>query len=183
MKTCIFITGTNSVGKTTLAKALIERFGGIRETTKELTFCNDSRVCFAGRYKNETRYGGVDTFNCTRVLPDVVAKGLECCEVVFCEGSYLDTFGMNLTNAMFKAQKHLVVFLWADSSTLNSRLLERGKKGLSAQTLPKQKNACKATKKWAEIGVPVMCFDTGKISLDEEVEAVYNKAMSLLKSE
>lgn len=183
MKTCIFITGTNSVGKTTLAKALIERFGGIRETTKELTFCNDSRVCFAGRYKNETRYGGVDTFNCTRVLPDVVAKGLECCEVVFCEGSYLDTFGMNLTDAMFKAQKHLVVFLYADGAVLHSRLLGRGKVGLSDMTMPKQKNACKAARKWAEIGVPVMCFDTGKISLDEEVETVYNKAMSLLKSE
>lgn len=38
MKTCVFITGTNSVGKTTLAKALIERFGGIKETAKELTF-------------------------------------------------------------------------------------------------------------------------------------------------
>lgn len=183
MKTCVFITGTNSVGKTTLAKALIERFGGIKETTKELTFCNDSRVCFAGRYRAETRYGGVDVFNCTRVLPDVVEKAFKQCDIIFCEGSYLDTFGMNLTDAMFKAQKHLVVFLWADSLTLNSRLLERGKKGLSAQTFPKQKNACKATKKWAEIGVPVLCINTGTVSLDEEVETVYNKAMSLLKSE
>lgn len=183
MKTCVFITGTNSVGKTTLAKALIQRFGGIRETTKELTFCNDSRVCFAGRYKDESRFGGVDVFNCTRVLSDVVEKGLESCDIVFCEGSYLDTFGINLTNAMFQAQKHLVVFLYADSVVLQSRLLERGKEGLSYRTLPKQKNACKAANKWAEIGVPVMCYNTGEFSLDEETEEVYNMALSLWKSD
>ena len=35
-KVCVFITGTNATGKTTLAKALIECFGGIKEATKEL---------------------------------------------------------------------------------------------------------------------------------------------------
>lgn len=179
MKTCVFITGTNSVGKTTLAKALIERFGGIKETTKELTLCQDSRVCFAGRYRYETRYGGVDVFNCTRILPDVVEKAFKTCDIVFCEGSYFDTFGLNLTNAMFKAQKHLVVFLYADGAVLHSRLLGRGKVGLSERTLPKQKNACKAAKKWVEIGIPVMCFNTGVTSLDEEIEGVYNKVLSL----
>lgn len=179
MKTCVFIIGTNSVGKSTLAKALIERFGGIRETTKELTFCNDSRVCFAGRYRNETRYGGVDAFNCTRVLPDVVERGLEKCEVIFCEGSYFDTFGLNLTNAMFRAQRHLVVFLYANGAVLHSRLLERGKVGLSDKTLPKQKNACRAAGKWAEIGVPVICFNTGETCLSEELEEVYNKVVEL----
>jgi len=43
MKTCVFITGTNSVGKTSLAKALIGLFGGIEEATKELTICRDRR--------------------------------------------------------------------------------------------------------------------------------------------
>ena len=179
MKTCIFITGTNSVGKTTLAKSLIERFGGIREATKELTFCNDTRVCFAGRYSNETRYGGVDSFNCTRVLPEVVQKAFETCDIVFCEGSYLDTFGMNLTNAMFEAQRNLVVLLYADGKVLHSRLLERGKKGATERTLPKQKSACIAANKWAEIGVPVMCFNTGVVPLDEEVGEVYSKVLKL----
>lgn len=179
MKTCVFITGTNSVGKTTLAKALIERFGGIRETTKDLTFCNDSQVCFAGRYKDESRFGGVDVFNCTRVLSDVVEKGLESCDIVICEGMYLHTFGLNLTNAMFKAQKHLVVFLYAGGVILNSRLLQRGKKGLSERTLPTQKCACQSIKKWIEIGVPVLCYNTGECELETEIEEVYNKIFSL----
>lgn len=182
MKTCVFITGTNSVGKTTLAKALIERFGGIKETAKELTFCNDSRVCFAGRYRDENRFGGVDALNCTRVLPDVVAKGLERCEVIFCEGSYLDTFGMNLTDAMFKAQRHLIVFLYADSKTIHSRLLLRGKKGVSYQTLPKQKRACQAAGKWVEIGVPVLCFNTGIMTVEEEIEQICIKLRSICKN-
>lgn len=172
MKTCVFITGTNSVGKTTLAKALIERFGGIKEVTKDLTFCNDNRTCFAGRYSYETRFGGVDVFNCTRVLTDVVRKGLEECDTVICEGSYLDTFGMNLTNAMFQAQKYLIVFLYADGTVIHNRLLERGKKGCSPQTLPKQRNVLRAANKWAEIGVPVLSINTGECSLDKEIEIV-----------
>lgn len=172
MKTCVFITGTNSVGKTTLAKALIERFGGIREVTKELTYCNDSRICFAGRYSIEARYGGVDIFNCTSILADVVAKGLETCDIVICEGSYLDTFGNNLTNAMFQAKKYLVVFLYADAKVIHERLLNRGKKGCSPQTLPKQRNVLRAAKKWAEIGVPVLSINTGVVSLDEELKLV-----------
>lgn len=174
MKTCVFITGTNSVGKTSLAKALIGLFGGIEEATKELTICRDRRVCFAGRYSDESRYGGVDAFNCTRVLPAVVKRGLETSEVVICEGSYLDTFGNNLINAMFQAQKYLIVFLYAPGAIIHQRLLDRGKKGCSPQTLPKQKNVLRAAKKWAEIGIPVQCYDTGNIPFEEELESVYN---------
>lgn len=174
MKTCVFITGTNSSGKTTLAKALIGLFGGIEEATKELTVCRDRRICFAGRYSDESRYGGVDAFNCTRVLPDIVKMGLERSEVIICEGSYLDTFGNNLTNAMFQAQKYLVIMLYAEGTVLHNRLIERSKKGCNIGILTKQKNVLRAVKKWHEIGIPVQCYDTGKLSFDEELQSAYN---------
>ena len=174
MKTCVFIIGTNSSGKTTLAKALIERFGGIRETTKELTFCNDNRVCFAGKYSNDSRYGGVDAFNCTHVLPGIVKTGLEKSEIVICEGSYLDTFGNNLTNAMFQAQRYLVIMLYAEGAVLHTRLIERSKKGCNPKILTKQRNVLRAANKWHGVGVPVQCFDTGKLSFDEELQTTYN---------
>lgn len=62
-KTCVFICGTNCTGKTTVAKALQARFGGIRATTSDTTYCNDSRACFAGRYKTDGKHGGVDVLN------------------------------------------------------------------------------------------------------------------------
>lgn len=174
MRTCVFITGTNSSGKTALAKALIEKFGGIKEATKELTICQDSRICFAGKYSYESRYGGVDAFNCTRVLPDIVKKGLEKSEVIICEGSYLDTFGNNLINAIFQAQRYLVIMLYAEGTVLHNRLIERSKKGCNQGILTKQKNVLRAVKKWYEIGVPVQCYDTGKLSFDEELQSAYN---------
>ena len=126
MKTCIFINGTNCVGKSTLAKELIARFGGIGSVSRTLTSCKNGLVCFAGRYDLTKRYGGVDGFNSTKVLADVVLEGLQAHEVIVCEGSYFHTIGLNLTNAMFEAEQHLVVYLYAPVDTLNARLLERG---------------------------------------------------------
>lgn len=174
MRTCVFITGTNSSGKTALAKALIEKFGGIKEATKELTICQDSRICFAGKYSYESRYGGVDAFNCTHVLPGIVKMGLEKSEIVICEGSYLDTFGNNLINAMFQAQRYLVVMLYAKGEVLHNRLIERSKKGCNQGILTKQKNVLRAAKKWHEIGVSVQCYDTGVIPFDEELQSTYD---------
>ena len=116
MKTCVFITGTNAVGKSTLARAIIDRFGGIDKISNQVTYCKNGNVSLAGRY--DVRYGGVDRItndkgsSCTSRLAEVVEEALHHSEVVFCEGSFLDTFGMNLLNAMFKAQRYLVVSLY-----------------------------------------------------------------------
>ena len=179
MKTCVFITGTNCTGKTAVAKALIQMFGGIKEATKEHTFCNDTRVCFAGKYTADGRFGGVDGFNNTRTLAGVVERGLEICDVIVCEGMYLHSFGLNLTNAMFKADKHLVVFLYADGITIAKRIKERSGNNIGVAVLPKQRGASSSAKKWQSIGVPVMAFDTTKHTIEEEAEQVYTKILQL----
>jgi broad-specificity NMP kinase len=173
MKTCVFITGTNAVGKTTLAKALIEQYGGIKEASKELTLCNDARVCFAGKYAVDKTFGGVDGFNQTKCLEGVVREGLTKADVIFCEGMYLHTFGLNLTNAMFSAEKHLIVFLYAPVSVINERLLSRAGKGIKNDAVwKKQQNCATAAKKWQSIGVPVYAFDTSKTSIDEIIKRI-----------
>ena len=125
MKTCVFITGTNCVGKTTVAKRLQEHFGGLRNNTKDTTYCNDSRVCFAGIYKNDIKHGGVDVLKETRSLADIVRRGFQTCDVVFCEGSYLDTFGQNLLNAIFAGDKQLYVYLYCSGAELIIRQTQR----------------------------------------------------------
>ena len=163
-KTCVFITGTNCTGKSTLAKELIARFGGIDSVSRTLTSCKNGLVCFAGRYDLTKRYGGVDGFNSTKVLADVVLEGLQAHEVIVCEGSYFHTIGLNLTNAMFEAEQQLVVYLYAPAETLNARLLERSGKPLTPVMASKQKQCCVAARKWQQMGVPVLSFDTSQVT-------------------
>ena len=162
MKTVVFITGTNAVGKSTLAKVLQARFGGIAAADKWLTVCKDSRVCFAGKY-GDGKFGGVDGFNQTKCLESVVRLGLSTHDLIICEGMYLHTFGLNLTNAIFVGERQLVVFLYAPVSEIDRRLKERAGKGLTNEAVwRKQINCATAARKWASIGVPVLFFDTSK---------------------
>lgn len=177
MKTCVFITGTNCVGKTTIAKKLQEYFGGIRETTKDTTYCNDSRACFAGIYRDGLKHGGVDALNQTKSLAGIVQRGLQTCDVVFCEGSYLDTFGQNLLNAIFAGQAQLYVYLHCNSTTLAKRNAQRANNqtimgGVLGRMINRQNRTFLAAQKYASIGVPLMSFDTDKTTPDEIVRTI-----------
>ena len=125
MKTCVFITGTNCSGKSTIARCLQNHFGGVKMIDGDITLCEDSRAVFAGKYNAGRKHGGVDALNQTKTLADIVTRGLQQADVIFCEGSYFDTFGMNLLNAMFNAQSFLYVFLYCDGETLMRRHQER----------------------------------------------------------
>jgi hypothetical protein len=122
MKTCVFITGTHAVGKSSLAWAIINRYGGVDRITNDVTYCKTGSVSLAGKY-GVTRYGGVDRItndkgsSCTSRLAEVVEEALRNADTVICEGSFMNTFGMNLTNAMFKAQRYLIVSLFCPPPT------------------------------------------------------------------
>ncbi len=185
MKTCVFITGTNAVGKSALAWAIIDRFGGVDRITNDVTYCVKGNIAFAGKY-GITRFGGVDRItndkgsSCTSRLAEVVEEGLRYADTVICEGSFMNTFGLNLTNAMFKAQRHLIVNLWAEPSVLYQRCTGRsngkyGKKNTRFDLVfNKQRQAMIAARKWQSIGVKVLQLNTAEITVDEEVELVLN---------
>ena len=175
MKLCVFITGTNCVGKTTVAKEIMRRFGGIKDTSIDTTYCHDNRVTFAGRYKDGVKYGGVDSLNETKSLAGIVERALQVSDVCFCEGSKMNSFGMNLTNAMFKAQQHLYVFLYAPCEIIHKRLQERSGKMITNHIVTTQQQAARAAKKWQQIGVPVLCFDTSMANSEEIAEIVIQK--------
>lgn len=173
-KTCIFIIGTNGVGKTTLAKGLINKFGGIRDISNNITFCNDGLSCLAGGYNMQSKYGGVDKLNSTKGLKDIVETGLSKCNTIICEGSFLDSFGMNLTNAMFVAEKHIVVFLYAPTKVIDKRLMLRSGNNINNKKIEKQQRCLRSAKKWASIGVPVLSFDTSIESTDTIINKILN---------
>ena len=159
MKTCVFITGTNAVGKSALAWAIINRYGGVDRIT------NDKGS------------------SCTSRLADVVEEALRNADVVICEGSFMNTFGLNLTNAMFKAQRYLVVSLFAPPTQIYERLTARsqGRNGKRNFELifKKQKQAMIAARRWQEIGVQVLQMNTAEVTLDEELERVTTKISEL----
>lgn len=176
-KTVVFITGTNCVGKSTLARNLIKHYGGIKAETDTLTLCADSRVCFAG-----TGYGGrskcccgVDKLGKTRVLAEVVTRGLEISDCVICEGVYMGSIGLNLTNAMFAGDNTLLVFLYARMAALNSRRLQRSDKPANVHMATRQNGAAQAAKKWQSMGVNVLAIDTTYKTLEEVADLVINK--------
>lgn len=190
MKTVVFITGTNAVGKSTLAWSLIERFGGIYEERDCVTYCKDKRCGLAGLYKDK-RYGGVDRItndkgsSCTSRLADVVREGLKTADVMFCEGSFMDTFGLNLTNALFLGDKALVVSLYAPPAEILKRLGVRsnGKNGRRngenlRRVLLKQERCMKAALKYQSIGVKVLQYDTSVTS----VETMLNEILSTIET-
>ena len=212
MKTCVFITGTNAVGKSALAWELITRYGGVDRITNDVTYCVEGDICFAGAYgvtryggvdriTNDvtycvegdicfagaygvTRYGGVDRItndkgsSCTSRLAEVVEEGLRYSDTIFCEGSFLHSFGLNLSNALFKAERQLVVNLYCDPRTIWQRLTARsnGKYGSGKRRfdliIKKQKQTMLSARKWQSIGVPVLQINTAEVSIDEEVRMI-----------
>jgi broad-specificity NMP kinase len=179
-KVCVLITGTNAVGKSSLAKELIATYGGIRTADKLLTCCNDQRICFAGKYDLTKKYGGVDGFNQTKCLESVVRKGLMQHDVVICEGMYLHTFGMNLLNAAFAADRQLVVFLYAPVREINRRLIGRSQTGIANDAVwKKQQATAVSAKKWASIGVPVLSYDTSITRTADIAQQVASKIEEL----
>ena len=183
LKTCVFITGINAVGKSALAWAIIDRFGGVDRITNDVTYCVEGSICLAGKY-GVTRFGGVDRItndkgsSCTSRLAAVVEEGLAHADIMVCEGSFMNTFGLNLTNAMFKADRHLIVSLYTDITTIYGRIVGRsnGKYGTGKRNWPtivrKQKQAMVAAKKWKSIGVKVLQIDTAKVTIEEELYSV-----------
>lgn len=189
MKIVVFITGPNAVGKTTLAWSLIDRFGGIYEERDCVTYCKDKRYGLAGRYKDK-RYGGVDRItndkgsSCTSRLAEVVSEGLKTADVMFCEGSFMNTFGLNLTNALFLGDKALVVSLYAPPAVIYQRLKNRsnGMNGTGKRNWPsifrRQTQALVAAQKYEQIGCKVLQFDTSVFSTEQIRDEIINALRS-----
>lgn len=185
MKAVVFIIGTNGVGKSTIARSLMDYYGGPVREEAQVVYTRTGRVAFAGSYTS--KFGGVDRLKNedgttgTGALAGVVERGLRLADTIFCEGSYMDTFGLNLSNALFKGDRALVVSLYADGLALYNRLNARsaGQRGDGqrdyAKILQKQRRTMVAARKWASIGVPVLQFDTSKDSVEAIRDAIINK--------
>jgi shikimate kinase len=164
-KTCVFIIGTNCVGKTTLAKTLIKLHGGVAEVRDDVTYLRDGRFSIVGRYRDESKYGGLDGINRTDTLKDICKTALLTSDCVFCEGRYLGTFGLNPMQALFVAERQFIVYLYCNVKELLNRNLQRtgyqaNTGGVIRNMVDKQRIMLNSACKYASIGVTVLSFDT-----------------------
>lgn len=176
MKTCVFIIGTNATGKTSLARELIQMFGGIageEETGSGLiTLTGGGRAVFAGRYEG-AKFGGVDYYGQTRNLPDVAQFALARYDALVCEGMYVSSFGKNLTSTIYQAEARLVVCLYADNATLDYRLAKRSGTKITESVMKRQRTCATAAKKYGENGCAVRFFDTAATRTTEIAKFIY----------
>ena len=176
----VFLIGANATGKTTLAKNLVKRFGGITKPGKEVTLVADPRVALVGLYEDDRKICGVDTMGGSKALMGGVnsahALGRE---IVIAEGMLMHTFGLNLTNAMFLAEKYLVVFLWCPVSEIVRRLKARTENARWGQLSTHYKPIARTACRWQKIGVPVLTFNSAEVSSEEIADKVYAKIEEL----
>lgn len=170
MSLVVAILGTNCTGKTTLAKSLINAYGGARGYGNDITFCASEHpsIVFAGKY-TEGKYGGVDGLSRTRDLPQIAASALMNNDVFVCEGLKLHSFGMNVINTLFSAKNQLVVYLYAPLEIIDQRLKKRSLRGIgiTKAIASDNRNTLNAVKKYKSIGVPVLAFDTSKSQTED----------------
>lgn len=174
MKKTVLIIGTNAVGKTSLARELIKKAGGISEIVNRVTYCNDGKTALIGDYSKHKKIEGVDSFGETRFLSDLI-KSVDR-EVVVFEGLKCGTFGLSIQQALFQGTEQLLVFLYASPNTINKRLIERSGSGIKSLAVLKQQKAnLNAAIKYKEIGVNVVSFNTDNTSVNEIADEILSK--------
>lgn len=174
-KTCVFIIGTNASGKSTVARKLIERYGGVESYDQGVSHTQQG-VAFAGRY--DVKFGGVDSLHSTTILRDVVKTALETADCIVCEGMRLKCWGPNLTHAMFNADRQIVIFLYAPLKEIQKRLAERSNGKLSKDIIRGQRESAHTAKKWQNAGCDVVAIDTTKQSAEQIADFIIQKINS-----
>lgn len=175
MKSCVFLIGTNGSGKTSIAKQLIQLMGGVTQSNKWITRVQNKSYCFAGKYNDTSKYGGVDGWGAVRPLPGVVEEALKDHDCIICEGVKLHSNGPYLCNALFKAERQMVFLLYAPPQVLHDRLIKRSGNGVTKEILKDQQACARSLSKWALYGVLTQCIDTSKHSVEECAKIILNK--------
>lgn len=174
MKACVFIMGTNGTGKTSVARALIAKFGGVsreEESGHGVVSITAAGVAFAGRYEG-VKFGGVDYLGKTSGLSGLASYAFTRSNALVCEGMYMGSFGKNLTSTMYQAEARLAVLLYANHATIDTRLAKRSGTGITEAVMKKQQTCANAARKYASSGCSALSFDTDIYDCERIAETI-----------
>lgn len=175
MKRLVLIYGTNGVGKTTLAKEIIKRCGGIEKFEADITYLRNGKVSLAGKYS--VKYGGLDWLNSTKILPTLAMEAFKRSDTLIIEGKMSGSFDGNIGVTSYAADSVLCIPLFCNLKTLDERIKQRGGGGVTEHIVKDQKKALNISKKWKEAGAVIMPFDTSTMNAETIADDVLKKIL------
>ena len=173
MKDCLIVSifGAHGAGKSTLARGLIKLSGGC-DLYNNCTVTKNKMFTFAGEYKENSNYGGVDSIRNMDLLVDLV--NMSSTPVFISEGVIGSTFGVKSIKYIFSAKRQLIIYLKIPEDLCLYRTFKRSKKrkrNYECGRLIKQLERC--IEKYKSIYVPVYVVDATK-SKEEVLSEVYS---------
>jgi cytidylate kinase len=160
------MVGCPCSGKTTLARYIIEKNGGIKSEQDGFTVTHNE-VVLAGKYSS-VAYPGFDRMQ-------VFAKPNFECKTLIYEGTSMARFNSEKIDFLIE-NNGTVIFLYAPLAVINSRLIERSGERKRKHLISDIRAVNQYVKKIKEVGLRLLLFDTSKY----DTEQIYNEISYLL---
>lgn len=168
MSKFILIYGTNRVGKSSLARYIIEKNGGgVYDEKNNITRIKNA--CVVGSYVSNTRTScGVDKIKNTKSLFYITKNAIEIgIPTIIAEGVKLHGVGHNVVSTAFLADRCVVIFLFCPIE----KLVKRFEKKANFRAINSDQRSCfNSFFKWQKMGVKTYSFDTSIYN----TESIYN---------
>ena len=171
MKDCLVVSifGVHGAGKSSLVRGLIKLSGGC-DLYNNCTVTKNKMFTFAGEYKENSKYGGLDSIRNIDLLVDLV--NMSSSPVFISEGVIGSTFGVKSLRFIFSAKRQIIIYLKIPEDLCLYRTFKRSKKrNYECGRLIKQLERC--IEKYKSIYVPVYVVDATK-SKEEVLSEVYS---------
>ncbi|GHT33959.1 hypothetical protein FACS189434_09300 [Bacteroidia bacterium] len=165
----IYISGCSCTGKTTLARLIIERSGGITDFRDGFT-ATKSNIVLAGRYQG-IKYGGYDDMGKFKKPP------FDHKTFIY-EGTRIGRVNSEIGDFIIE-NNGVLVFMYAPLKTIAERLKARSNTKVTPNIIKDFKAAYSAAKKFKEIGLRVITLNASELT----TEQCYNQIKQYLHNE
>ena len=174
----VLVVGCFGVGKTTLAKNLLNIDGGWENHDSYAVSKGGLFTC-AGTYFQDKALGGVDRLKNTRAIPQLIANASTPC--FFVEGKRATCFGTSTLVPMFSVPNQLVIYLKAGASAIYKRLNMRGTCKTTRLKIERYiKDSEALAQKFSSIGVRVVQLDTERANTAEIANFVFGEVQRFI---
>jgi dephospho-CoA kinase len=152
----MYITGCSCAGKTTLARLIIERHGGIIDYRDGFS-TTSTGVILAGKY--DVRYGGYDSaYKFKR--PAFSAK------TVIYEGTRIARINSEIGDFIME-NNGVYVYMLASLKTINERLKTRSNSKITKHVMKDYKSAYSIAMKYKDAGLRVIMLNTDELTTEQ----------------
>ena len=153
----IYISGCSCVGKTTLARFIIEQNGGVVDYREGFTITRTG-VVLAGKYAG-VKFGGFDYMGKFK-------KPEFNCRTIIYEGTRISRINSEIGDSIIE-NNGVFVYMFASINTIDKRLKQRSNTGATNHVIKDFKGAYSIAKKYKEAGIRVITLNTDELSTEQ----------------